>query len=294
METTSILTQMRHELVDNSILEQAKSYAIAYIDEVRNRTVFPEAKALEDLHHFDEPLPEVSLSAEDVLSQLNRFGSPATVAQTGGRYFGFVNGGVTPAALAARWLADAWDQNAALYLISPVVAKLEQVCQRWLSELFALPPATVAGFVTGTSIATLCGLAAARHTILKRLDWDVNEDGLSGAPAFRVVLSEQAHGTVFRALSLLGIGKRQLDLVPADNEGRLNSSELPTLDSSTLLVLQAGNVNTGAFDAFDCICHQAEEAGAWVHVDASTLSSFAFGRRPCARRIVSIIESSRR
>lgn len=201
MKPRSIHTQMHLEITDKTLFEQAKAYAFDYMDTVSGRTVYPDSKAIQNLTIFEEPMPERPHFGEDVLRLLHEYGSPATVAQTGGRYFGFVNGNVIPAALAARWLADTWDQNPALFVISPIVAKLEQVCEQWLTDLFALPRETVAGFVSGTSIATMCGLAAARYTILKRLDWDVNQKGLFGAPPFRVVVSRQAHGTVFKALA---------------------------------------------------------------------------------------------
>jgi glutamate/tyrosine decarboxylase-like PLP-dependent enzyme len=269
MKAATIHERMRDEISSKAIFEQAKTYAYEYMDEVHQRTVFPDDQAVQQLESFDEPLPELPQSGEEILRQLNEIGSPATVAQTGGRYFGFVNGNVIPTALAARWLSDTWDQNAGLYVMSPAASKLEQVCQRWLIELFNLPDSTVAGLVGGTSIATFCGLAAARYTILKRLGWDVNAKGLFGAPYFRVVVSEQAHGTVFKALALLGIGRDILEIVPADSQGRLDVSQLPALDSQTLLILQAGNVNTGAFDAFEEICKQANEAEAWVHIDGA-------------------------
>ena len=173
------------------------------------------------------------------------------------------------AALAARWLADAWDQNPALYVISPVAGQLEQVCERWLRELLALPGETVAGLVSGSSTATFCGLAAARYQILRRQGWDVNARGLFGAPPVRVVVSEQAHSSVFKALALLGLGKDRVEAVPADDQGRIVADRIPALDNRCILLLQAGNVNTGAFDAFDAICPSARGTGAWIHVDGA-------------------------
>lgn len=269
MNRKTIHDKMRNEIAEKRILEQAKAYAFAYIDEIDKRPVFPSDQAIQNLTHFDEPLPNSPQSGEEILRQLHEYGSPATVAQTGGRYFGFVNGSVIPTSLAARWLSDTWDQNAALHVISPTVAKLEQICERWLRELFNLPDSTVAGLVGGSSVATFCGLAAARYTILDRLGWDVNANGLFGAPLFRVVISEQAHGTVFKALALLGIGRDLLEIVPADSQGRFDVSQMPALDSQTLLILQAGNVATGAFDEFDEICQRANKAGAWVHIDGA-------------------------
>ena len=269
MKIEPIHAAMRRELTEKKIFERAKAHAFAFMDAVSDRNVVPGTETIESLTVFDEPFPDTPQSAEFVLDQLNKFGSPNAVTQTGGRYFGFVNGSVVPAALAARWLSDTWDQNAALHVISPIAAKLEQVCERWLKELFHLPEETVAGYVGGTSVATLCGLAAARYHLLKKLGWDVNLKGLRQAPEIRTVLSEQAHGTVFKALALLGFGRDELELVPADEQGRIQPDQLPPLDSRTLLVLQAGNVNTGAFDEFESICSQANLAGAWVHIDGA-------------------------
>ena len=265
----SIHDRMRDELLGKEIFHQAQAYAFDYMDSVSQRAVFPEDQALERLVLFDEPLPELPQSGEEILRQLHEVGSPATVAQTGGRYFGFVNGSVVPTALAARWLSDTWDQNAGLYIISPIASKLERICQQWLTGLFNLPRGTVAGLVGGTSVATFCGLAAARFTLLNRLGWDVNAHGLFSAPRFRVVISQQAHGTVFKALALLGIGRDLLEIVPADAQGRMDVSQMPALDSRTLLILQAGNVNTGAFDSFEEIGRLANKAEAWVHVDGA-------------------------
>jgi glutamate/tyrosine decarboxylase-like PLP-dependent enzyme len=257
------------QIAEKNLFEQAKSYAFAYMDEAHDRRVFPDDEAIEKLAAFDEPLPQIPQAGAEVLNLLAEYGSPATVGQTGGRYFGFVNGNAIPIALAVRWLSDIWDQNPALHVMSPTVAKIEQTCEQWLRDLLGLPPQTVAGFVGGTSIATMCGLAAGRYAILKNLDWDVNEDGLFGAPPIRVVVSQQAHGTVFKALALLGLGKKRIELVPADAEGRLDVAHLPPLDASTLVILQAGNVNSGSFDDFDHICSLAQEAGAWVHIDGA-------------------------
>jgi glutamate/tyrosine decarboxylase-like PLP-dependent enzyme len=266
---SSIREAMFAQVADKTLFEQAKSYAYAYMDDIHRLRVFPDHETIEKLTAFDEPLPQHPRSATEILKLLDEYGSPATVAQTGGRYFGFVNGGAVPVALAARWLSDIWNQNPALYVISPAVAKLEQVCERWVRDLLNLPPETVAGFVGGTSIATMCGLAAARYALLKNLSWDVNDDGLFGAPPIRVVVGQQAHGTVFNALALLGLGKKRLELIPADSEGRITVSHLPKLNSSTLVILQAGNVNTGSFDDFEHVCSLAQDAGAWVHIDGA-------------------------
>ena len=151
------------------IFDQARKYAFEYSDNAMNRNVFPTEKAIRELDLFEENLPDLSTEPHDVLSQLHKYGSPATVSQIGGRYFGLVNGGIIPTALAAKWLSDFWDQNAVLYATSPIVSKLESIVEKWLVQLFGLPEKTVAGFVSGTSMAIFCGLAAARYKIFKRL-----------------------------------------------------------------------------------------------------------------------------
>ncbi len=251
------------------LFEQAKSHAFAYMEDIFTRNVFPTEDALKNLRIFDEPLPSKLGDPAEILRMLHENGSPATVAQTGGRYFGFVCGGALPAAQAAKWLSDVWDQNAALYVLSPIISQLEATCEKWLLDLFGLPAGTAAGFVSGSSTATFCGLAAGRNELLKRQGWDVNADGLFGAPALRVVVGEQAHATVFKALALLGLGRTRVELVPTDDQGRMLADKLPMLDEHCLVIAQAGNVNSGAFDPFDQICERAQHAGAWVHIDGA-------------------------
>ncbi len=269
MTFKTISDRFRQHAEDWALFEQAKNYALDYMRNVLDRPVFPEQDTIQALNAFREKLPEKPVDPYDILAKLNRFGSPATVAQTGGRYFGFVNGGAIPAALAAKWLGDVWDQNAALYVISPVVSVLEEVCEEWLVDLLGLPEKTAAGFVGGTSAATLCGLAAGRDYLLRRLGWDVNGQGLFGAPEIRVILGEGAHSTVYKALSILGLGKDRLVKVAEDDQGRIRSDAIPELDESTMLILQAGNVNSGAFDPFAEICGKARTAGTWTHVDGA-------------------------
>ncbi len=261
--------QIQDQIKEKTLFENAKTYAYEYMDTINQRPVYPDKMALNNLSQFDETLPESMGDAKDILRQLHEFGSPATVAQTGNRYFGFVNGGVTPVALAAKWLSDVWDQNAGLFIISPIASALESVCEQWLKTLFKLPDQTVAGFVSGTSTATMAGLVAARNHLLLKAGHDVQKKGLMGAPPIKIVLGEQAHSTVFKALSLIGFGTQNLSLVPMDEQGRMQSDKLPKLDSTTLIIAQAGNVNTGAFDPFIEICDIANKTGAWVHIDGA-------------------------
>ena len=277
LETDSLYDRLLRERKDEALLRQALDYANEYLADLPERLPFPTAAALADLEAFDESLPSRPTTAREILAQLERYGSPATTAISGGRYFGFVNGGLLPAALAARILADVWDQNAGLQVMSPVAAKLEAVCEGWLVDLFGLPAGTAMGLVGGTSVATLCGLLAGRNAILRRSGWDASERGLFGAPAIRVVMSGAAHVTVRKALAILGIGTAQIELVAADEQGRFDPAKLPPLDERTILILQAGNVNSGAFDDFDMLCPLAKAAGAWVHIDGA----FGLWARAC-------------
>jgi glutamate/tyrosine decarboxylase-like PLP-dependent enzyme len=269
MDTGSILQGLRQQAREMRLLDQARDHAASYIAGLRSMRAVPDAEALRGLESLPHALPEDPMDPSRIVDLLHRHGSPATVPSTGGRYFGFVNGGSLPAALAARWLSDVWDQNAALSVMSPVSAALEATCERWLAGLLGLPAETAAGLVGGTSIATLCGLAAGRDELLRRAGWDCGAQGLLGAPEIRVVIGEQAHGSVFKALGLIGLGRDRVERVPADSQGRMDPQRLPRMDERTLLILQAGNVNSGAFDPFAAIIPAAREAGAWIHVDGA-------------------------
>lgn len=264
-----IQDKMEADFQTKDHLEQAKTFAYQYLERVDEMDAFPQEAALAGLAHFEEELPQESTTAKEVIDLLHQFGSPATNAQVAGRYFGFVNGGTVPAALGAKWLADAWDQNGGLFFTSPINAKLEQVCETWLKDLFGLPPETVAGFVSGTSMANLSALCAARYQLLENLGWDINQDGLAGAPAIRILAHRQVHSSIKKTLVMLGYGYNNIEWLPADDQGRLIESSLPDLDNSCLLLLQAGNVNTGAFDPFEGVCERARAAGAWVHIDGA-------------------------
>ncbi|MDQ7092078.1 pyridoxal-dependent decarboxylase [Desulfosporosinus sp. PR] len=269
MKFDGLKEQMSGQLKSKELFEQAKSAAYEYLDSLPAKTIVPSDQAIAALDVFQEPMPAEPSAPREILELLSRFGSEATVAQSGGKYFGFVCGGYYPVSAAAKWIADLWDQNGALFVMSPITSKLEEVCEQWLVDLLGLPSGTAAGFVSGSSLAILCALAAARNELLLKQGWDVNQDGLFGAPPLRVVVGEQAHSTVFKALSLLGLGRSRVELVPADDQGRMIAEKLPPLDSSTLLIAQAGNVNSGAFDPLEALCGAAKEAGAWIHVDGA-------------------------
>ncbi|HKQ76408.1 MAG TPA: aminotransferase class V-fold PLP-dependent enzyme [Blastocatellia bacterium] len=243
--------------------------AIRYIDGRDSRRVAPSNKAIERLALLDEPFPEGPTDPRIVLQMLDEIGSPATVVSAGGRYFGFVTGGALPAALAANLMAGIWDQNAGLRAQSPAAVKLEDVCLKWLRELLGLPEGAGGGFVTGATMANFAALAAARRAMLRKAGWNPEEDGLFGAPPIRVVVGDEVHVSLLKALSLLGLGRDRVERVPVDDQGRMRADALPDLSGITVVCIQAGNVNTGAFDPAKEICAAARDAGAWVHVDGA-------------------------
>jgi len=221
------------------------------------------------LTEFDEPLPELPLDAGCVLETLDRIGSPATMGMAGRRYFGFVIGGSLPAALASNWLAGAWDQCPGLFAASPVGTVLEEVCLGWLLDVLKLPARCGGAFVTGATVANFTALAAARHAVLARVGWDVEADGLFGAPPITVVVGDEAHPSLIKALGMLGLGRSRVMRVPVDGQGRMLATEIPPLSGPAIVCMQAGNVNTGAFDPAAEICSRARLSGAWVHVDGA-------------------------
>ncbi|MBK8504677.1 MAG: aspartate aminotransferase family protein [Saprospiraceae bacterium] len=265
----TIQEKMFQEMKTRNIFDQAHHYVYSYLDQVFERNVFPTEEAITDLRIFDEEMPIEDSDAEAVIYLLHRYGNPATVASLGGRYFGFVTGSVVPVGLATKSLSTYWDQVSAMYVISPLASKLESVVEKWLVDLFNLPTGTSAGFVSGTSSANLCGLAAARYRLLWKQNWDVNEKGLFGAPKIRIVTGQHAHSAVLKAVAILGLGKANIEFVDVDNQGRINVDEIPDLDENTIVILQAGNVNSGAFDDFEPIIKHARSTGAWVHIDGA-------------------------
>lgn len=251
------------------LLQDAAARASRYLEQVNARPVAPKAETVAQLEALEGPLPDEPCEPKAVLDMLDKVGSPATVATAGGRYFGFVIGGSLPAALTANVLAGAWDQNAGMRIMSPVAAKLEEIVEAWTLDLLKLPRTGGIGIVTGTTMANFSGLAAARSALLRRSGWNVEEDGLFGAPPIHVVVGQEVHVSLLRALTMLGLGRSRVTTVPADGQGRMRADALPKLDPNTIVCIQAGNVNTGAFDPAKEICARAREAGAWVHVDGA-------------------------
>jgi glutamate/tyrosine decarboxylase-like PLP-dependent enzyme len=252
-----------------ALFAQTAELAATFYDTLDERPVYPRATVDELRAEFAGPLPEEPTDASTVIAELAAAADRGLVAEPSGRYFGFVIGGAIPASLAADWLTSTWDQNAGIYVIGPSASVAEEVAGAWLIELLGLPRDASFGFVTGAQTATFTALAAARHHVLEKAGWDVERDGLTGAPRIRVVVGAKRHGTIDRALRMLGLGA-PTDVVPADFNGRMLAEHLALTDEPTIVCAQAGEVNTGACDPFGAICDARDAAGnAWVHVDGA-------------------------
>jgi glutamate/tyrosine decarboxylase-like PLP-dependent enzyme len=253
----------------SDLLDDAAKRANRYLESLDTRSVAPGKEAVAALAGFDQDFPEHSSTAEAVLTELDEIGSPATMASAGGRFFGFVIGGALPVTVAANWLATAWDQNASFVVTAPANAALEKVSLRWAKDILHLPLHSAGGFVTCATAANFAALAAARHMLLARAGWDVEADGLFGAPPLTVVVGDEVHASMLKALSLVGFGRDRVVRVPVDSQGRMRLDALPAVDERTIVCVQAGNVNSGAFDPISQICERAHPHGAWVHVDGA-------------------------
>jgi glutamate/tyrosine decarboxylase-like PLP-dependent enzyme len=262
-------TKMNSANFVEEALDAAEQRSRIYMRGVNKRRVYPGEVALAALAQFHEPFPALPCEPTKIIRMLDEVGSPATVATAGGRYFGFVIGGTLPAALAASRLVNTWDQNPALRVMSPVVAEIEEVVLRWICSILGLPESCEGGIVTGATMANFTALCAARHALLAREGWNVEDQGMFGAPPIEVIVGEEVHASVLKALTLAGFGRERVTRVPTDNQGRMRSDRLPKLKRNCLVCVQAGNVNTGAFDPATEICHWAHESEAWVHVDGA-------------------------
>jgi glutamate/tyrosine decarboxylase-like PLP-dependent enzyme len=253
----------------HALLADAQRRAVRYLDSLDERPVQPDPQAVAGLKRLDVPLQNGPIDGREVLAELDEIGSGATMAMPGPRFFGFVIGGSLPSALAADWLASAWDQNTGLYKSTPGTSHIEQVALTWMLDLLGLPANCAGAFVTGTTVAHITSLAAARHAVLKKVGWNVEADGLFGAPPVTVVVSAEAHPTLLKALGVIGFGRARVTKVPVDDQGRMRVDSLPVINGPTIVCTQVGNVNTGACDPVSEICDWAKQSGAWVHVDGA-------------------------
>lgn len=260
-----------HPVTDEKIrvLRGAVAAAIAYIETERTAPVGPPNPDAFDASLLASFSMDSPADPDAVVAALAAAGEAGAMRSTGGRYFGFVNGGVTPAALASSVLTSAWDQNAALAPMSPVSAAIDEVAARWIVDVLGLPEQSVASFCAGATVANLTGVIAARDALLARLGWDVQADGLFGAPPIDVITSAEAHVSALKAIRLAGLGASRVQEVPTDACGRLRPELMELSDRPALLVLQAGNVNTGHSDPFDEIIDRLDREKSWVHVDGA-------------------------
>jgi aromatic-L-amino-acid decarboxylase len=256
------------------VLERALGHALNHVANLDNLPVAATAKLDWLRERLDHPLPQAGTDPVRVIDDLVRDTTGGIVGSAGGRFFGWVIGGTLPAALAADWLTSVWDQNAAIHACGPAEAIIEEVAGAWLKDLFGLPQTASFAFVTGTQMAHLTCLAAARHRLLKRAGWDVEELGLAGAPGIRILASSERHGSIERAIRILGFGKRAVVGLSCDARGRLEPEALARgieggPRQPTIILLQAGDLNIGAFDPFAELIPIARKHGAWVHVDGA-------------------------
>lgn len=256
-----------------SLLAAVQQHAVDWFASLEKRPVRATMSGDELRRVLGGPLAEEGIAPEKIVQSLASAGMKGTLALAGPRYFGFVIGGALPAAVAADWLVSAWDQNSGFYVMSPVAAVIEQVTGTWLREIVGFPATTSFGFVTGCQMANFTGLAAARHRVLRNAGWDVEANGLFGAPPIEVMVSEEAHSTIFMALRLLGLGANRVRRIATDKQGRMRADELAVAlrqhRGPCIVCAQAGNVNTGAFDPIEEIAGLTKERGAWLHVDSA-------------------------
>jgi glutamate/tyrosine decarboxylase-like PLP-dependent enzyme len=276
-------------------LEAASRLAISYLDQLDRLPVAPTAGLDELRSRLAKPLNDAGIAPEQVIMELAADVEGGIMASAGGRFFGWVMGGSLPAALAADWLTSTWDQNAGLYAAGPAAAIVEEVAGAWLKEIFGLPAAVTFALVTGCQMAHATCLAAARHAVLSKRGWDVEQRGLFSAPPIRLLTSSERHGTFERAVRFLGLGLQQVTSLPTDDQGRLREDALEQAlradpESPAIVLLQAGDVNIGAYDSFETLIPIAKRYGAWVHVDG------AFGlwaaASPLFRHLVKGVEAA--
>lgn len=251
----------------SDILREAARRAADYRDRVSTEAIRPEPG--HDLSELMGPLPEEGIDADQVIKMIDEVVTPATMGFSSPRFYGWVIGSVYPVALAADWLTSSWDQNTVFHEASPGTVALEATALRWIRELAGLPESSWGAFVTGTTVGNATGLAAARTAVLADAGWDATADGLFGAPEVTVVVGEEVHPSLIKALGFVGLGRNRVVRVPVDDQGRMRSDAFPKLAGPTIVCLQAGNVNTGSFDPMADVIPMAKESGAWVHVDAA-------------------------
>lgn len=254
-----------------SVLDDVAERAKRYLMSVDQRRVAPTREAVAGLSALDVPLQNLPIPPEEVVDELDRIAGPATLTISGPRFFGFVNGGSLPATVAVNWLSTAWDQHGTFAATSPASTAVEQIAMRWIIDLLGLPRESAGAFVTGTTVAHITALAAARDWLLSTCGWNIDKNGLFGAPPINVIAGDEGHTTLFKALGVVGLGRARVITVPSDSEGRMRADAFPAITGPTIVCLQAGNVNTGSFDPFNDIIDRVRASAhpTWVHVDGA-------------------------
>lgn len=254
-----------------SVLDDVAERAKRYLSGIGQRRVAPTREAVAGLKELDVPLQDRPIPPEQVVDELDRIAGPATLTISGPRFFGFVNGGSLPATVAVNWLSTAWDQHGTFAGTAPATTALERIAMRWIIDLLGLPAECVGAFVTGTTVAHISALAAARDFLLSTIGWNIDNDGLFGAPTINVIGGEEGHTTLFKALGVVGLGRSRVITVPVDAQGRMRADAFPAITGPTIVCLQAGNVNTGSFDPFNDIIDRVRTSAhpTWVHVDGA-------------------------
>ncbi len=251
------------------LYQQAFTHATNFIKEANHQAIQVNENARENLQNLDFELPEQGVSATEVINELHQWVSPATMKMGSPRFFGFVIGGAYPVSVASNWLGTAWDQNTGLEKTTPGVAMLEKVSAKWMLKLLGLPEDSATAFVTGATVANFTALAAARNQVFSRAGWDVESDGLIGAPDVQIIISEESHPTVYKSLAMLGFGRNRVTKVPTDEQGRMDLKYFPDVAENSIIITQAGNINSGAFDPIGDICERVKGKNTWVHVDGA-------------------------
>ncbi len=253
----------------SDLYQQAFEYATSFLKEANDLPIQVSDQARADLAHLDFNLPIDGVDAQQVIQELNQWVTPATMKMGSPRFFGFVIGGAYPVSVASNWLGTAWDQNTGLEKTTPAVAALERISGRWMLDMLGLPAQSAVAFVTGATVANFTALAAARNQVFNQAGWDVEANGLIGAPEVHIIISEESHPTVYKSLAMLGFGRNRVTKVPTDAQGRIDMAQFPEVKDNSIIITQAGNINSGSFDPIGDICDRVADKNAWVHVDGA-------------------------
>jgi glutamate/tyrosine decarboxylase-like PLP-dependent enzyme len=253
----------------SDLLNKTNTMAQDYLSTVNQEKIQVSEKNIKRLSALDFELQNGQVDANDVIDKMNDLISPATMKMTSSKFFGFVIGGVYPVSIASNWLSTVWDQNTGLEKTTPATAEVEKISARWMLEILGLPKQCATAFVTGATVANFTALAAARNLVFKNAGWDVESDGLIGAPELHIIISEDSHPTVYKSLAMLGLGRNRVTKVATDDQGRIDMAKFPEIKDNTIIITQAGNINSGACDPISDICDLAKSKNAWVHVDGA-------------------------